>query len=248
MVLMGLSRKLAPELRSDYEETIEKGFSDAIHSKELAAILDSLFCELYSSVDCTRHVIAAIYGKYPGITSKSTSGLFENAGKHIIDERVPLEIREALEKGQNDWFPRLKEIRDSLNHYSIGSCSDFEGRHKGELEPKVSYSHDLLGDDMGNVLVTNDVFKTISEFEVKVNLFQGSVYHALNQTLEDKETTQVCGWFGGRVYLRLVSPKEAIDFNSGKCYSQIYFEKEEMQTCPFVAVCGAYTNSKSEDN
>lgn len=88
MILMGLARKLVPDLGKDYEQAVKNGFSDAIHSKELAAILDSLFCELYSSVDCTRRVIAAVYGRYQGITSKSTSGLFENAGKHKIDERV----------------------------------------------------------------------------------------------------------------------------------------------------------------
>ncbi|WP_212556062.1 hypothetical protein, partial [Methanosarcina spelaei] len=77
-VLMGLAKKLAPELNKDYEELIERGFSQAIHSKELAAIIDSLFYDLYSSVDCTRRVIAAVYGKYQGITSNSTSGLFQS--------------------------------------------------------------------------------------------------------------------------------------------------------------------------
>lgn len=138
----------------------------------------------------------------------------------------------------------MKKIRDSLNHYSIGSCSDFEGRHNGELEPKISYYHDLLGNDMGNVLVNNDVFKMISEFEVEVNIFQGSVYHALNQTLEDKETVQVCGFFNGRVYMRFISPRQALDTNSGRCISQEYFDKEDMPICPFVDICGAYANQK----
>jgi hypothetical protein len=249
-VLLSLSKRLIPELEKDYEELIKNGNSDAIHSRELAAIVDSMFCELYSSVDCTRRVIVAIYGKYPGIgmDKKSTSGLFKNAGKHKIDDRVPLEIRGALEKGQSDWFPKLKKIRDAINHSSVGFCSDLTGRKNGELEPKISYSHQTLANELGNVHVTDDVFKMISELEVKVNLFQGSIYNALYQTLEDKETTQVCGWFDGRVYLRLVSPKEVIDFNSGRCYSRIYFDKGSMSTCPFMAICGAYKNSKSEDN
>jgi hypothetical protein len=37
------------------------GYSKATRSKELAAIIDTLFCELYSVVDCTRTVIGAIY-------------------------------------------------------------------------------------------------------------------------------------------------------------------------------------------
>ena len=157
---------------------------------------------------------------------------------------MPLEIRKALEDGQNDWFPRLKKIRDSLNHYSIGSCSDFEGRHNGELEPKISYYHDLLGNDMGNELVNNDVFKMLSEFVVKVNMFQGSVYHALNQTLEDKETVQVCGFFNGRIYQRLVSPRQALDINSGRCMSWESFDKGNMPKCPYMDVCKAYENLK----
>lgn len=45
-----------------------------------------------------------------------------------------------------------------------------KGEKNGELEPKISYFHDRLGNDLGNVLVTDDVFKLISEFEVKVKL------------------------------------------------------------------------------
>lgn len=70
------------------------------------------------------------------------------------------------------------------------------------------------------IFSTNDIFKTLFDYEVKVNLFLGSVYHALNQTLEDKETTQVCGFFNDRVYLKSVSTREAIDFNSGRCISR----------------------------
>lgn len=258
VILRGLCKKLVPELVKDYDELIKNGYSYAIHSKELAAIVDSLFCELYSSVDCTRTVIAAIYGKYPCVPSDSTSKLFEYAaigklrGKKAkklvhMDERVPLEIRKALADGYNDWFPRLKSIRDKINHLSVGDCSDLEGRKNEEPEPKISYYHRSLGNGEGNVLVSDDIFKILSDYEVKVNLFLGSVYHALNQTLEDKETTQVCGFFNGRVYLRLVSPYEALDFHSGRCFSREWFEKETEPTCPYVDICGAYVKSKNVD-
>jgi hypothetical protein len=48
IVLRGLCKKLIPELAKDYEELVQKGHSRMIHSQELAAIVDSLFCELYS--------------------------------------------------------------------------------------------------------------------------------------------------------------------------------------------------------
>lgn len=248
-VLLALSKRLIPDLKKEYEEIIETGTYDAIRSKELAAIIDSMFCELYSSVDCTCRIIIYIYGRYPGIgiDRNSISGLFKNAVEHKIDDRVPLEIRNALEYGSHNWFQRLRKIRDAINHSSVGDCSDLEGKMKGELEPKISYSHLSLANKFGNTHVTDDVFKMLKDFEVNVNLFQGAVYHALNQTLEDKETTQVCGWFGGRVHLRTVSPKEAIDFNSGKCFSRIYFDNGDMPTCPFVNVCGAYVKSENMD-
>jgi len=145
-ILTGLGRSLAPKIVEDYEELAKQGYSKAIHSKELAAIIDTLFCELYSVVDCTRAVIGAIYGKFRNVPTDSTSKLFRKAAENIIDERVPLEIRNALKEAQNDWFPRLKEIRDAINHYGIGSCSENDG--------KISYYHDRLGKTKFNVLYT----------------------------------------------------------------------------------------------
>ena len=238
-VLIGLSKRLAPELDKEYKESIERGYSDTVHSEELAAIVDSLFCELYSVVDCTRTVIAFVYKNHKCVPTDSTSKLFEYAaigkkvGKKVkslvyMDERVPLEIRNALAEGHNDWFPILKKIRDEINHSSVGFCSDFEGRLKGELEPKISYFHSGLANIEGNVLVTDDVFKMLSEYEKKINRFLWSVFKALNQTLEDKETEQFCGIFDGRIYKRFVSPHGAVDSHSGRCKSREWFEKEKV--------------------
>lgn len=247
VVLRGLCKKLVPELVKDYEELVQNGYSHATRSQELAAIIDSLFCELYSSVDCTRTVIAAVYKEHNYVPSRSTSKMFRYASENKMDVRVPFEIRKALADGYNDWFPRLKKIRDAINHSSVGDCSDLEGRENGEIEPKISYFHRSLANEEGNVLVSDDIFKLLSDYELKVNLFLGSVYHALNQTLEDKETTQICGFFNGRVYLRLVSPCEAINFNSGRCMSKEWFEKKDQTTCPYVDVCEAYIKSEKKD-
>jgi hypothetical protein len=58
--------------------------------------------------------------------------------------------------------------------------------------------------------------------------------------LEDKETEHLCGIFHHRAYQRFVSPGEARDFNSGRCKSYEWFEKEEQPTCPLSDQCGAY--------
>ena len=177
VILMGLAQRLAPKLVEDHEELTNQGYSEATRSHELAAIIDTLFCELYSAVDCTRTVIGSIYRKSQNVPTNSTSKLFKNAGKNIIDENVPFEIRNALEDGQNNWFPRLKKIRDAINHSDVGSCSDHEG--------KISYYHTRLGTTNYNILVTDDVFQEVSKYADHVNKFLGSVFHSLNGTLDD---------------------------------------------------------------
>lgn len=231
-ILLGLGQCLAPKIVEDHEELVRKGYSEAIRSKELAAIIDTLFCELYSVVDCTRTVIGAIYGKFQNVPTKSTSKLFRKAAEDIIDEKVPLEIRFALKEAQNDWFPRLKDIRDAINHYGIGSCSEHEG--------KISYYHDRLGKTKYNVLVTDDVFQEISKYAEKVNKFLGKIFRSLILTLDDIETIQICGIFGSLIYQRTVYPSEAKNFDSGKCKSFESFEKGSMPKCPHTNNCGAY--------
>lgn len=180
------------------------------------------------------------YGKFQNVPTKSTSRLFENAGKNIIDERVPSEIMNALREGQNDWFPRLKQIRDAINNFGIGSCSEHEG--------KISYYHSRLGKTMYNVLVTDDAFQEVSKYADKVNKFLGRVFHCLNLTLNDVETVQICGIFGSLIYQRFVSPNEVRDFHSGRCKSSESFEKGLMPICPFIKSCAAYGRVLEQKN
>jgi nucleoid DNA-binding protein len=232
-VLLGLAQRLAPALIEDNEEVDKQGYSSAIRSKELAAIVDALFSELYSAVDCTRQVIAAIYGKYKGVTAKSTSKLFKNASEGKLDEKVPKEIRVAL--AEANWFPKLRDIRTAITHYNIGSCHmDKDGR--------ISYFLHQFGTQT-NTLVTEDVIQEVSTYANQINKLLGRIYRTLNNTLKDVETVQICGIFGGRIYQRFVSSQEARDFNSGRCKSYEWFEKDTEPTCPFTKDCGAYVRS-----
>lgn len=230
-VLMGLAQRMIPKLVEDEEELMKQGYSTAIRSKELAAIIETLFCELYSCVDCTRKVIGSIYGKLPGITGKSTTRLFANAATEgVIDDRVPVEIRKALAEAK--WFSRLRTIRDTIIHSNVGSC--------GEDNGKVSYFHERLGKNMGNTLAIDDVFQDVSMYADNINKFLGCIFQALNDTLKDEATPQMCGIFSGRLYERFVSPHEAKNTHSGKCKSYEWFENDVHPTCPFVKSCGAY--------
>jgi hypothetical protein len=239
-ILKELAQKMVPKLVEDHEQLANQGYSPAVRSKELAAIIDTLFCELYSVVDCTRSVLGAIYGKCQNVPTKSTSKLFKNAGEEKIDDKVPSGVKDALKHGQNDWFPRLKEIRDAINHSGIGSCNEDEG--------KISYYHDSLGQTPSNVLVNEDVLKYTCELERKVHDFLENVFYSLNMTLDDNETIQYCGIFGGLGYQRTVSISEAKDFNSGRCKSIEQFEKDLMPTCPCINSCGAYERVLKQRN
>lgn len=191
------------------------------------------FSELYSAVDCTRQIIAAIYGKYKGVPAKSTSKLFKNASEGKLDERVPIEIRAAL--AEASWFPKLRDIRTAIIHYNIGSC------HMGE-DGRISYFLQQFG-TQNNTLVTEDVIQEVLTYADQINRFLGRIYRALNNTLKDVETVQICGIIGGRIYERYVSPQEARDFNSGRCKSYAWFEKDTEPTCPFAKNCRAYVRS-----
>jgi hypothetical protein len=236
--LLLLTKELIPKLDEDKEDLRKYGYSDALRSRQLSAIVETIFCELYSTVDCTRRVIVGIYGNLRGIPSKSTHKLFSNAEEGLIDERVPIEIRDALLKAQKDWYPSLQKIRVALNHSTVGHCSEDNG--------KISYMHSDLSGSIQNALVSEDIFVKIKEYSAKVNMFLGSVFRCLNNTLIDDPTVQVCGFFGGRLYQRVVSPHEAIDFNSGTCKSYEWFEQDENPTCPFVETCGAYLRLKEK--
>jgi hypothetical protein len=236
--LLELTKELILKLDVEKEELKKYGYSDALRSRQLSAIVETIFCELYSTVDCTRRVLVSIYGNLRGISSKSTHKLFANAEEGLIDERVPIEIREALIKAQKDWYPSLQKIRVSLNHSTVGHCSETNG--------KISYMHPDLSGSSQNALVSDDIFVEIAEYSSKVNMFLGTVFRCLNNTLIDTPTVQICGFFGGRIYQRIVSPHEAIDFNSGTCKSYEWFEQNENPTCPFADTCGAYFRLKEK--
>ena len=233
IVLQDIANEMLTKLSEDEEQLEKCGYSDCIRSKQLTVIVEAIFCEFYSSLDCTRHVIHSIYGKYRGANSKKTSRLFKNASGGIIDDRVPIEIRNSLAEAHDDWFLRLRDIRTAIVHSGVGSC------HKN-VDGKIGYFHAKLGKKENNALAIEDVFQEISTYANKINSLLEQIFQALNDTLDDVEVDQICGLFGGLAYQRLISPYEAKDFNSGKCKSYLSFEKGSMPRCPFADKCGAY--------
>lgn len=240
--LRTLAERLIPSLQEDLRELEEQRYTPASRSKELAAVIETLFCELYASLDCMREVLRAVLrdqNKKPlqGIPEVKTSRLFSNAAEGKLAPEVPVAISMALASAHNDWFPKLRDIRTGVTHFDVGHCS--LGGNK-----KVNYMNVGLG-SRERAYVIEDVFERLTEFEKNVNQLLGVIFTELMQTLEDTPTRQFCCVFEGHIYERSVTPGEAIDNNSGICVSYKWFEKKNSLPCPLARTCKAYNRAKS---
>jgi hypothetical protein len=233
--LLRVAHTMSPHLKEDIEELNAKGHSSGKRGSELAAIGETVFCELYSAIGCARHIISEIYRGYQGVTSNKTRTFFQNAFDRKLDERLPLAIREACQQAQ--WFNELRRLRDAVIHSDVGSC------HLDESTGKIRYLQESLR--VGEkAFFLDDFFEKMESFYRDVNLFLGKIFRVLNQTLKDDEVWQMCGVFNSLIYTRFVRPAEAIDFNSGRCDALTWFEKEGNKRCPLADNCGAYKKAK----
>ncbi len=230
VTLRGLAIKLTPNLDADEEELNKHGYSYAINSMELSAVIESIILELYSSLDCSRKVITEIYAKYQGIPD-STRKYFQNIKKGKVDNNFPEQL--AIAVTEASWYDEFRMLRDELTHHDTGSC------HRDRDTGKVRYMHGGIK-TKGNPLVIDDIFEKIEQTFSDVNQFVGRVFAYLYTQLNDKPVLQYCGIFGGRMYTRHVSPSEAIDFHGGICDAKKWFDLEENPTCIFANECGAY--------
>ena len=224
-----LAKKLVPNMLIDQEELNTNGFTSAGNSQEVSAVIEEVFTELYSSVDCARQVIVAVYDKCQGMPKDSTRKLFRYAKEELLRDDFPRQLKIALQ--QTDWYEELRDIRDALTHANIGRS------RQDPLTKSVSYSHDGL---RGGTLHFTDVFAKIDTFIKGVNAFLGAVFNFLNTGLSKTPIDVPCGIFFGRFYLRKIRYAEKIDFHSGACQSRQWFDSLPDFCCPFSKECGAY--------
>jgi hypothetical protein len=144
IILRNLANKIRPNLEIDQAELKENGFTPARNSFELSAVVETVFLELYSSIDCSRKVIGTIYKNCSGVPN-STRKMFANAVAGKIDPRVPEPIRTALQNAQ--WYPELRKIRDELTHSNTGSC------HLKKETNTVFYMHSGLGEPTKSLII-----------------------------------------------------------------------------------------------
>ena len=80
ILLEELAESIAPDLKKDREELNAKGHTGNKNGARFAAVIETICCELYSSIDCTRQIVAEIYDGFQGVTSKSTNcGAYKRA-------------------------------------------------------------------------------------------------------------------------------------------------------------------------
>ncbi len=235
IILEELAQSIAPDLRKDREELSAKGYSGNKNGARLAAVIETIFCELYSSVDCARQIVGEVYHGCQGVPD-STRKFFQNAAAGKMDQKIPEPVRNAFAKA--DWYHMLRKLRDAVTHSDVGSCYLDEG------SGKTRYMNTATKDDGDKCLIVEDVFGRIETFKKEVNSFEGQIFRVLNQTIKNEEVFQVCGFFSGRVYSRFVRPLDAVDFNSGRCDALGWFEKEGNPRCPYADNCGAYKRAK----
>lgn len=227
LVLRDLALKLSPNLAVDENELNQQGYTYAINSRELSAIIEGAILEFYSSIDCTSKVITEIYKNHQGIPN-STRKFFQNVRSGKVDKDFPEELRIAVNEAT--FYEGFRRIRDELTHLDIGRC------HKDKDTGKIRYIHDSFS------LKIDDIFQKLEQTAIDVNQFIGRVFAYLFSQLKDERITQICGIFDSHVYTRHVSPSEAIDFHGGVCESRKWFDLEEKLACVFADNCGAYKN------
>ncbi|QAY84168.1 hypothetical protein [Pseudomonas arsenicoxydans] len=234
LTLRDVAIKMLPNLAIDEDELNTKGYTSANNSKEFSAVIEEVFTELYSSIDCTRKIITSIYKRTRRLKD-STRKMFHSVKTDQLGSDFPNELKDAIISA--DWFEELLAIRDELTHSDIGNC------HKNQETGAISYSHYGLKIN-GSPLIIEDVLKRSSELIDGVNNLLGNVFNYLNSNLEKTNINQLCGVFFGRAYMRTLPFEIPIDFNSGTCLSRNWFDNESAYKCPFATSCKAYQRAE----
>ena len=109
--------RIAPTLAIDRQQLAEKGYTPAERAQELAAVVENVYTEIYSAVDCARQVL---YGRYPvqGLPN-STRKTFDRIRDKSLDAVLPDALLSAFKEA--DWYDPLRVLRDELTHSDIGS-------------------------------------------------------------------------------------------------------------------------------
>jgi len=234
-VLADLANHLRPGLSKDNEELESTGFTSATNSKRYAAVVETLFLELYSSLDVIRTTLyEAYHPRIRGLPRDSTERLLRRVSEGYYGPEFPEPLLHPLSSAFRTWYAELRRVRVEISHGDIGRC------HIDPSSGRVVYMHTNLGPPERS-LVIDDLEAKVEELAVGVRDLVDSVFSFLCSELQSVEVQLPCGFFRGRLYERLVAYSDQLDFNSGVCYSRWWFEIEPEHLCPMRKRCGAYS-------
>lgn len=230
-VLLRLARRLAPQLEIDLMQIHTQGYTPAVNAEEFSAVIEEVFTELYSSIDCARFVIVATNKGCKGMPTNSTRKLFRAVTDKKISADFPAPIRQAITDAH--WYNDLLFLRDALTHSNIGNC------HLDRATKVIFYMHqDIM--KAGKTLVIDNIIEHAIVLCKSVEAFLKQVFAYLNTQLKPYVVDEVCGIFYSRVYTRTLPSATPITWDSGTCTARHWFDKEAQRRCPFADSCGAY--------
>jgi hypothetical protein len=232
-ILANLANRIYPSIDEDLAELEKNGYTNCARSNEYSAVVETLACELYASLDCLRTVLFHIYRQVKGIQDSSTQKLFNRAKNSEYGPEFPEQIRTLLAHSTDDWFPKLCDLRTELTHGGTGSC------HKDKISGTVHYMHEGLGDGP-RAYVQEDIAAEINKYATGVTDLIYSIFSYFYTQLENNKSELVCGIYKGRFYQRLSTPEAVPTRNMGTCLSAEWFHKEPDYACPRLDTCKAY--------
>lgn len=227
--LINLTNSILPGLDIDEQEVQSNGYSSAKYSKMIAALYETIICELYSILDGLRITIHGIYKGIEKVQLGSVKKMFERAKNNEYGYNFPVEINDLLSNAYDSWYKELRKLRVEFTHGEVG------GIHKDK--DQINYFHRSRGPK--GVIKSIDI--KINKFLEEILDFLDDIYDYFYKELDVIEKEIVCGFYKGRCYQRIVKPENILTFDSGICMSKNWFEKNENFKCPMRKTCGAYT-------
>lgn len=230
-VLAALANRLLPTLAEDVAELHADGYTRGARSQEVAAVFETLICELYSVLDGVRDSLYWLYDGKLSLQKKSTEKLFARAKAGSYDAGLPKAIRDALASAYDDWFSELRELRTAFTHGSLGTC------HLNTQTHVVSY----MGSNGGRRI--DDIIAKTTGFASAVYALHQCIFEELYSLLEPIEKIHFCGFYKGRGYSRYAFAEKGLNRGSGRCQAREWFDDEVEYRCPIAGQCAAYSRS-----
>jgi hypothetical protein len=236
-LIAAVAADLAPKLSLDRDELESQGYSPANHSRQFAALIEVLVCELYSILDGLRFTTYHLYRDVRGVQVKSTSRLFTKAAEGSYGADFPDDLNQLLAAvADSSWFPNLRRLRTAFTHGGLGSC------HLSQDRTRISYMNASLGDG-GTSHVIPDIVAHLNSLAQSTFTVLRDYFDFHYQRLEQIESKLLCGMYRGRGYMRRVKPEPDLSFSSGVCEARQWFDGEPSFRCPLADSCLAYARA-----